>query len=601
MLLLTITLGLAVRVFSKNSNRANSPEPEPFPWQHPPCDVASLLPEHFDTAFAIEKSIGGSMGGVFFMALEPNAQPCILVAKPKVDLHDIFANTLAAELGAPVVPSKAVKKSDPLFQATLDGIKAGMLKKFGPEAEEVATHLVNEFLESAGGQATDGYIQLMAKAVGKDPYGHLKGLQYEACEACKDEAIDEIWAKKAVDEIEAKIKAFENKVKNGHSFNMLEKPTIEKAIGKNLLEELEEADQDRKNEIAQKLREAMLEQRSNKSSPLRKIDIKIEKDKKRAKENKEHCVGRNGGMKQDQAEVEERIEYVRKSFQNNVQLVAALTAFVSLVGEYDSLPAPGFGTPMSNMMNVMVSPTSIEGIDIAVGGATSHLDIRQDGSNGPPSQDMKTFFLRQSARQGFCKNPSGIDPEEVDMAEEAMRFRVSMPFFSGPDHMYAKQCHIEQGRIFKEEEINPFARNVMQEISQSFRDYLGKMHRAVAMTAARLSGFGTPEDLMNIVGWLLHRVDSYQKDLDEADAICPHGLPASPIVSENHGSSLNGQEPPIPPADGKDPPMPPAFNKHSKKMGYVWHTVETMWKKGQGQWFGTRTTDIVAVPLKPAQ
>jgi len=540
------------------------------------------------------------MGGVYFLTLGVATGPCIVVAKPRVDIRDIFASALADELGAPIVKSIVVKRTDQLFASTLEGILAGHLAQ-SPGDMETAKVLVEGFMEAYAAnwqdKENDGYIQLMEKSVGKDPYNYLKGFQYEACKKCKDAAVaEEIKAMNYEEEIQQKIEEYASKVRNGSALSSFgnTRKMFETALGTDFAEEPENEGEKqlKREENAHRLRAWMLEHPKNRLNQLRSLLERQEADKEK-KMNLYDCDGRNGAEEQPSDTVEERLEYVRNSFRDRTKELGTLSAFLSIVGENDNIPAPSWPTPMANMMNVMVSPGHIEGIDIRVGGAAD-IPLERDGSS-PYTGSIKNFLLIQALRQSSCKKSpvSDIGPDSVGDVELALRLRLSIPFFSGAYHNYAKQCYLETGSIFEEGEVKQIASSVTEETSRVLRDLMGKVKSAIAMTVARLSSVGTSNELRDIVGWLMHRVDLFQAEMDEVDALCSPGLPnfnhATPFVNETHGSSVGG----------KAPPLPPSFDKHSDKMGYVWHTVETMWKKAHGQWFGTRTTDIVAVPLQP--
>jgi len=579
-------------------SRSSGSQPQ-MPTPIPPCDLSRLQPSMFENARHVTRSLGGSMGGVYFLTIPTGADDgwCSLVAKPRVDIRDVFAGVLAEELDAPVIKSIVVKQSDPLFKATLQGIESGHVANNSSEtAKQMAADFMKAFdanWKKPGRRETDGYIQLMAKSVGKDPYNYLKGFQYETCEECKEYAVEEKLKSMSFEqEIEEKIQQYTSKLIRGESPGPFDRPMLVKALGENFEEEPEDEGQRqaKRDENAKKLRAWMLENTNDKVNQLRSL-LRQQKLAKEKAVSTYDCDGLNGAEKQQPEIVEERLMFVRESIRGQKKELGALAAFLSIVGEYDSIPAPSWETPISNMQNVMVSPSKIEGIDIRVGGANPHIPLERDGSS-PTIGSVKSFLLVQAARQGLCKETSGIDPEELEGMELALRIRINTPFFNGAFHDHGKQCYLEKGSLFEEDENENIARTITEETFHAFREHMGKIKAAVAMTVARLAGVGNPNELMDIVGWLMHRVDLFQEQMDEVDALCPPALDlhhAGPLVNETHGSSL----------DGKAPPMPPSF-KHSDKMGYVWHTVETMWKKAHGQWFGTRTTDIVAVPLKPA-
>lgn len=487
-----------------------------FPWHLPGClgRPQTLTPDSVRRATDVKKSGSGNSGGVYFLALE---QGCILVAKPAVDLHDLFALALGRALGAPVVKPLPVMKGDALYAAIIDGVAAG--------AEAVGTAAGGNALDVAAAAASDqqsfmdtiganNVIQLLDLAPGKDLYDFTKGWDFHGCEECADEVATDATAQATSGLHDQTMERVLFGVRDG-AVSPFYKGFVDEVKADTKFEygseELEEA-----------VKTWMLEHQGDRRNPLKKLKTQIKRERKKQARLASTCAGKNGAEKEDDRTLQTVSAYVRSCIASDATVndLASLSAFASIVGENDGFPTLD-STLVSNMHNLFVSPEGATGIDIAVGGAMTHKSVRADGTGGQVvSSDWKPFFLSNIAASGKCHSPSVV-PSEEDALASAITKKFQRPFFNGDIHKYAKRCLLTHGQVIDDASAHAAADSVSALVPKHMANYLGRAtDELIARVASEVQRFDVAGENDKIVGYLKHRLATIRSAFTAARKDC---------------------------------------------------------------------------------
>lgn len=475
-----------------------------FPWKLPSCSLDSLSSEDVKSAVDWKTSSAGNSGGVHFLALKKG---CLLVVKPTVDLHDLFAMELGAQIGAPVVPSRAVGKTEPLFDAVLQGIYRGAVSTAGSQgspaaeptlAEKAAQHHSGEQARESFSASVGkiGAIQLLGVAPGKDLYDFAKGFDFRSCAACAGEAANEAVAEETGGLAEKKIDTVLYQVVQ-QEVSMFYKSFVEEVQAAQSLR----ADSP---ELPEAVRQWMLQHPSDKRNPLSKLEKTRKAALRKHRKLSSQCEGRNGAQEQNASSLPAVSAFIEActSSEKTMDQLAALSAFASLIGENDGIPT--VEAVVSNMHNVFVSPASATGIDMAIGGALSHSSIRDDGTGGGNLADWAPFLLNDLLRAGRCGNKLPLTGAPA--FEHQFRLKLQMPYFNGDIHKHAFECQVSQGRTISESTANKAAEWITGLVPGHLAGFISKTDVAMRKTALSLEKLGLHSEIAHITGWLKHRI-----------------------------------------------------------------------------------------------
>lgn len=472
-------------VFAEDFNRSA------FDWSKPSCDVDKLSAEQLSSAVDAKKSGAGNMGGVFFLTL---ANPgCNMVVKPQLDIHDVYASTLATALDVPVVRTR-------VLVAPGQGVEASA--EWEALVESFAKHGKEEAFKGIVSQGS-GFVQLMAVAPGKDLYTETEdSIGWETCDACLTGQMLEAIRGRLPDAASAGLpKAVFTKLSS-------KKLSMDvRILCERLWTRLSTASADFAEKFPLPTPKAFCSDTWRLSDRLeqdledyfaadqRAFIFALSEDLARNLLNAKSatCPDAKKPQHQDVALARAAVRAAFASPSTRLDM-ARLSAYESFINENDGFST--FGNVLSNYHNVFFSPEHATGIDIAVGGAVGHQAIEP----GTPPEKVGSVFNYKEIEQAAKVLTCGSDVDVQILAREKFS-KMTRPYANGDAEMVFSKCAREKGAVLPVEETTQYAAQMLRSWKDAMTSILLASDEAISSTSRALEVLDAPR-VAAIETWL---------------------------------------------------------------------------------------------------
>eukprot|EP00928_Gymnodinium_smaydae_P027293 TRINITY_DN21149_c0_g1_i1.p1 TRINITY_DN21149_c0_g1~~TRINITY_DN21149_c0_g1_i1.p1 ORF type:complete len:617 (+),score=72.07 TRINITY_DN21149_c0_g1_i1:67-1917(+) len=473
----------------------------------PSCSPQKLSADQLRDASRIRRSTTGNAGGVFFLELQNPT--CTVVVKPQNDIHDVFASALAFELGVPVVDSVAFHKDDLRYAAIL---------------ESFARIGQNATLEAAVDMGS-GLIKLMALAQGTDMQSAtLKTVGWMTCDVC----LGDLMSTKILNKFEALAEpALKDKVLEKLSTTPKLTDFVLDDLCKDMWNYTITFSPDRLDQFnagrrpfrcpAAWRQDPVFHEDFAEICEAEQLQPLLEK-RICPKEKLTKAANCPETMKPGDHVVDDIKERLSSLYKDPSVLsdYTTLSAYGSLIGENDVASIIGVRGGNGNYGNLFFSDGHVEGIDMAVGGALHHRNIKP----GVAPNETKIPFRYDDVFTASTITVCGSYGEVNALAEEGFVNKMVRPWGGMLEDSLYQSCANTHGRVVPLQEAYAASAHILRSWPYRMQELLSEADTAIQTTAARLKHLDEP-GVSAIEEWLLFHAWRLKESVRNGISVCP--------------------------------------------------------------------------------